>query len=305
MVVKSKRNVKSILAGIIALLVQGKPIKKKKKEESGFPKDFFEVLVREDWRKWVEAVKKELEAWDDNNAVEEVDITSVPVTAKTVPLGELYTMKRDGTYKYRQYSMGNLLREGIDYDNNFFSTTISSTGITLFYSMATTCARQVGGWDAVAGYLQTTEQFDIYAYLPTHADYSRPEYEDIAKMRSSFLKIYDVKGLQGIKALARNFKGEYRASPNKVYKCDSSIFGNQSAGMEFEKLTNSVHIQTAKMTQTQPEPSMYFKVNVDANKNVTGYLVVIAFVDDVRYFGTDLEVSEYKSVILSRLKVKI
>jgi hypothetical protein len=100
-VVRSKRNVKSVLAGIIALFVKGKPIKKKK--DSDFPKDFFEVLVREDWRKWVEAVKKELEAWDDNNAVEEVDILSVPITAKIVPLGELYTMKRDGTYKYRQY----------------------------------------------------------------------------------------------------------------------------------------------------------------------------------------------------------
>ena len=74
--------------------------------------------------------------------------------------------------------MGNLLREGIDYDNNF-STTISSTGITIFYSLATTSARQVGGWDAVARYLQTTEQFDIYAFLPTHADYSRLDYEDI------------------------------------------------------------------------------------------------------------------------------
>jgi hypothetical protein len=38
-VVKSKRNVKSVVAGIIALLVKGKPIKKKK--DSGFPKDFF------------------------------------------------------------------------------------------------------------------------------------------------------------------------------------------------------------------------------------------------------------------------
>ncbi len=31
--------------------------KVKKKEETGFPKDFFEVLVKEDWRKWVEAVQ--------------------------------------------------------------------------------------------------------------------------------------------------------------------------------------------------------------------------------------------------------
>jgi hypothetical protein len=36
---KSKRDVKSIIAGIIALLIKGKPIKKKK--QTDFPKDFF------------------------------------------------------------------------------------------------------------------------------------------------------------------------------------------------------------------------------------------------------------------------
>jgi hypothetical protein len=212
-VVKKKRGVRTIVAGIIAMLVKGKPIKKKK--HNVFPKDFFEVLVKEDWRKGAEAVKKELEAWDDNNAVEVVDIKSVPVTAKIVPLGELYTMKRDGTYKFRQYLMGNLLREDIDYDNNF-STTISSTGITVFYSMTTTSCKNVGGWDAVAEYLQTTEQFDIYAFLPAHADYSWLEYEDIAKLRKSFLKIMQADGIDGIKQFARNYRKQYRAKPTKV-----------------------------------------------------------------------------------------
>lgn len=48
-VVKSKSNMKSVtIAEIIALLVK-EPIKKM--NDSGFPKDLFEVLVREDWRK--------------------------------------------------------------------------------------------------------------------------------------------------------------------------------------------------------------------------------------------------------------
>jgi len=149
--------------------------------------------------------------------------------------------------------------------------------------MATTSAKPVGGWDAVAGYLQTTEQFDIYAFLPTHADYSCLDYEDIAKLRISFLRVLETDGIQGIKKLAQKQRKEYRASPTKVYKCNASIYGNQSAGMEFEKLMNSVHITTAKMTQTQPEPSMYVKIKVDSEDNVIGYLVVIAFVDDVRF----------------------
>ncbi len=58
------------------------------------------------------------------------------------------------------------------------------------------------------------------------------------------------------------------------------------------------------MTQTQPEPSMYVKINADSKDCVVGYLVVIAFVDDVRYFGTQPEVEKYKQDVLSRLKVK-
>ena len=127
--------------------------------------------------------------------------------------------------------MGNLLREGINYDNNF-STTISSTGITVFFAMATTSSKPVGGWDAVAGYLQTTEQFDIFAFLPTHADYSNLEYEDIAKLRHSFLQIMKTDGIEGVKRFARNYRKQHRSNPTKVYKCNSSIYGNQSAGME-------------------------------------------------------------------------
>ena len=89
----------------------------------------------------------------------------------------------------------------------------------MFYAMATTSCKQVGGWDAVAGYLQTTEQFDIYAFLPTHAGYSRLEYEEIAVLRTSFLKEFKEEGIQGIKKIARNFRKEYKSMPTKVYKC--------------------------------------------------------------------------------------
>ena len=116
---------------IVAMLIEGNKVAFAPKDKNDWPKDFFEVLVRSDWRKWVEAVKKEIAGWDDNNAVELVNIEDVPASAKIVPLGELYTIKRNGTYKFRQYLMGNLLRPGLDYQDNY-STTISSTGTTTF-----------------------------------------------------------------------------------------------------------------------------------------------------------------------------
>ncbi len=46
------------------------------------------------------------------------------------------------------------------------------------------------------------------------------------------------------------------------------------------------------------------KIKVDSEDCVVGFLIVIAFVDDVRYFGTEPEVKTYKEAVLSRLKVK-
>jgi hypothetical protein len=106
--------------------------------KSDWPKDFYEVLIRKDWRAWVEAIKKELTGWDVNQAVSVVEFKDVPWNAKVVPLGELYTVKRDGRYKFRQYLMGNLLRKGVDYGETF-STTVSNSGILVFFSLATTC----------------------------------------------------------------------------------------------------------------------------------------------------------------------
>ncbi len=99
---------------------------------------------------------------------------------------------------------------------------------------------------------------------------------------------------EGIKKLARNHRKEYRANPKQVYKCNSSIYGNLSTGAEFEKLMHHAHIQVAGMTQTQPEPSLFVKIQNDENDVVIGYLIVIAFVDDVRMFGTDPELEDYK-----------
>ncbi len=89
-----------------------------------------------------------------------------------------------------------------------------------------------------------------------------------------------------------------------MYKCNSSIYGNLSAGAEFEKLMHHAHSQVAGLTQTQPEPSMFVKIKVDDNDVVVGYLIVIAFVDDVRMFGTEPELQEYKAKIASCMKVK-
>ena len=36
-------------------------------------RNFFECLIRDDWRDWVEAVRREMKGWDDNRAYSEID----------------------------------------------------------------------------------------------------------------------------------------------------------------------------------------------------------------------------------------
>ena len=51
---------------IVILLMEGATVAFESQDKKKWPKDFFEVLVKKDWRKWVETVKKELTGWDDN-----------------------------------------------------------------------------------------------------------------------------------------------------------------------------------------------------------------------------------------------
>ena len=123
------------ISNIIVFLVEGEQVAFEHLDKNNWPKNFFELLVKQDWRKWVASVKKELEGWDENNAVTVVNIKDVPRNAKVVPLGELYSRTRDGRYKFRQYLMGNLLREGVDFAETF-STNVSSSGLCTFYSIS-------------------------------------------------------------------------------------------------------------------------------------------------------------------------
>ena len=68
---------RTTVSKIIVLLVEGEQVAFEHQDKNNFPKNFFELLVKHDWRKWVASVKKELEGWDANNAVTVVNIEDV------------------------------------------------------------------------------------------------------------------------------------------------------------------------------------------------------------------------------------
>ena len=73
------------------------------------------------------AVKAEIESWNLFDAAEEIAYDNMERGATLIPLGELFTRKRTGKFKFRQIAMGNMLKAGRDYGETF-STVVSGDG---------------------------------------------------------------------------------------------------------------------------------------------------------------------------------
>jgi hypothetical protein len=271
--------------------------------KANWPKDFYHALVHPEWRHWVAAVKKEIDSWLAFNAYTEIPFSQKTAGASIVPLGELFTRKRDESFKFRQYLMGHLLQKGKDYEETF-SSCISWDGIRWCASVACAMSKEIKGLDAVTGFLQAREQFDLYAFLPSHAKYSSMSFEELAKVRQNLLDLVSKEGPQGLKKFAAEQKRMTRTNPETCYKLNSCIYGAPSANHEWDMLFQHAHVNVCGLTLSEVEPSLYVRLETDGNDNVKEWLIAKIWTDDVRYFGTDKLVADYEAKIAKAVKVK-
>ena len=82
-----KEVAKATDARILVFLIEGSTIAYESQDKSRWPKDFFQLLVKKDWRKWVEAAKKELSGWEENQAMKVVDVKDVLFRSKQIFTG--------------------------------------------------------------------------------------------------------------------------------------------------------------------------------------------------------------------------
>ena len=272
-----------------------------------WPKDFIEALIRPDWRSWVEAVKSENESWETFEATVEIPYKDIVKGASVIPLGELFTIKRSGKYKFRQIALGNLLKEGKDYGETFAST-VSGDGLRWFCSLAVTCGKEIRGWDATTGYLQTVQRVPVYAYLPSHHGYSNLEYEELAKLRAKLIEVLKAEGINGIKEFSKRLRRERRIRPDTVLELKRSVYGIPDAGQSFSMFMQSLHLKKCGMVQSDMDPCLFYKI-IEGDKDEHGngglvidYLIAITWVDDCRYFGTRKLVEEYEKLVSAHCK---
>ena len=296
----------------------GVPEFETKAQKTSWPKDFFEALLRDDWRDWVESIKKEQDGWNDNDATTEVLRREMELGASVIPLGELFSKKRSGEYKFRQYAMGNLLKAGKDYGDTF-SATASADGLRWFVSLACACGKLIRGWDATTGYLQTKQRIPAHACLPSHYKWSSMEYEELAVFRQELLnKEKEKEG--SVKEFSRKIKRESRQQPKTVLRINSAVCGIGDAGQAFWMFMQSTHLKQLGMTQSQTDPTIFYKCTCKPStkngsscdeepeaeeRKINGHLFVLTFVDDVRYFGTDELVKEHEEEVQKHCKCKL
>jgi hypothetical protein len=223
-----------------------------------------------------------------------------------ISLGELYTIKRNGQHKFRQYVMGNLLKAGKDYGDTF-SSTVSGDDLRWFCSLAAACNKRIRGWDATTGYLQTKQRTKIYACLPSHYGYSDMEFEELAEFRKQLLEIKEKEGIKGIKDYSRKLKKERRWRPKVVLELKSSTYGIPDAGQAFAMFMQGLHLKKCGLTQCEVDPAIYFRIeekttNGGQEKKVNNFIIVITWVDDVRYFGTCQYLKEYEEAVQNNCK---
>jgi hypothetical protein len=296
-------NTATSLACILPILEVNAQLRGIANDDPGnWPKDFLQAMMREDWREWVSAVKKEIESWHLFDAAKVVSFDEMERGATIIPLGELFTRKRCGKYKFRQIAMGNMLKKGRDYGETF-SSTISGDGLRWFFSLAATCGKEVKGWDATTGYLQSEQRVPIYAYLPSHHGFAELSFEALGTLRLHLMTVLKEQGMQGIKELAKEMKRDRRDRPKTVLKLNKSVYGIPDAGQAFSMFIQGLHKQKCGLWQSEMDPCIFYKIEKDEESNlVKDFLVVITWVDDCRYFGTAALVGKYEKVLTENCK---
>jgi len=269
--------------------------------KDNWPKDFYEALLRDDWRDWVQAVKNETDSWGMLEASSEIAYNQMERGASVIPLVELFSVKRNGKYKFRQYALGNMLKEGKDYGETF-SSTVSGDGVRWFCSLACACKGEIRGWDATTGYLQTQQRVTVYAYLPSHHGYSDLSFEELAPFRKQLKDMERDQGLKSVKDFARKMRRERRERPKTILRLNKSVYGIPDAGQSFSMFMQALHLKHCKMTQSEMDPCIFYKIMECKKGTVKSYLVVITWVDDCRFFGTSDLVKEYEETISKNCK---
>ena len=248
-----------------------------------YPKSFWECLVLDDWRNWIESIMAEIQGWTENETIKEVRIEDVEPSAPIIDLEELYLIKRSGKYKHRLYARGDQLGEEDYLDTK--AHTIAAESMRLCFSLAVACGRKVRSGDVVTAYLQSEQRKKVYAYKPSYANYLNADQEDLVTLRRAMLQMLEAKGMPGIRKLKR----KNRHDETHVWELLKAVYGVPDAGNAFEQLKEWV-FERIGATRLWTDRAVYHITEKDPLGGPDRFVLFWSHTDDFGYFGSDDEI---------------
>ena len=220
----------------------------------------------------------------------------------------MYSIKRDGRYKYRQIAYGNLLRKGVDYKFTF-STTIGADALRWFLSVACACGKRIRGLDISTAYLTADQRIPLFCYKPSHADFSGMSMEELAVLRSQLQEIVKRDGMGALKRLQR--KMNKTEQEKKVWQLVRAVYGVPDAGNAFAMRLQGVLRKDCGLVQCEVDPCIWWKVEYYEQSELVGelakhkgkeivknWVLLCSWTDDLRYIGTDEAIEQLEQAIV-------
>mgnify|MGYP002046137957 FL=1 len=260
-----------------------------------FPKSFLDALTKDDWRKWVEAYRKEWGTWDLTNSYVERSWTEMKGGAILTRLYELADVKKNGIYKIRPVLAGETMEKGLDYGSTFARTANSDMIRFIVAFNVSVMNSPLWASDVSCAFLQAKNDKPVYVYQPSWYDYIYMDWEELARLRMQMLHIGKEHGKSAIRKMTQT-----RGRVETVLECISAVYGNPAATRLWSLKNDEYLTQKCKLNKSVVEPCLYYMTETGNNPSkksstmVTAIMLVGVHVDDMLISGTERLKQEFK-----------
>ena len=246
------------------------------------PEDFWDVLRDPLWKEWIEAIRKEMKGFEDNEVFLTTPRSEAKLTGKKIiPNKELYSRKyKNGKltrHKYRHTARGDFLRAGVDYGNSYWSSA-SSTTLKIFCAIAAESGHQPGTIDVSTAYLEAQEENILFMERASFGDYINKTDHELETLREEIMNMspYD---LQTFKKTERA-----RIKAGDVEQCLKAVYGVATSGRFWGKTLRKA-LEEMGLVRSKIDHSLYTLRTSEKFDPEGKWLIVCTITDDIPFVG--------------------
>ena len=253
-----------------------------------FPTNFLDALLKDDWRKWIEAYRKEWSTWELTNSFAIRKWEEMKKDTIVTRLYELTDIKKNGTYKVRPVLAGETMRKDLDYGNTFARTASSDTIRFIVSFNVSVMGSPLWAGDVSCAFLQAKNNKPVYCYKPSWFDYIHQDWDQLAQLRRRLTILIEQRGKSAVKKMITQTRGRVK----EVLECISAVYGNPAATRLWSIKNDEYLSKICGLKKSIVEPCLYYTTLINSNPTrrksmmVTGILIVGVHVDDLLVSGT-------------------